>query len=187
MAGGLMLGPVMFQAFEVPERLRFGGRQRLSVHQLPGGGRVVDAMGPDEGPLSWSGVFSGPNAASRVRLLEGLRRDGLPLLLAWAGWRYTVLIETFEAEAMNPAWIPYKVRTCVVAVGDLPAAELLPAPATVLDAEALGAGPDLADAIEQATSQLGSDDVVTAIDASGRLAQLVAARAFLAAAGGSVA
>ena len=186
MAGGLMLGSVAFQAFEVPERLRFGGRQRLSVHILPGGGRVVDAMGADEGPLSWSGVFSGPDASARVRLLEGLRRDGLPLLLAWEGWRYTVVIETFDAEAMNPAWIPYKIKTCVVAVGDMQTAEPAPATATLDDASALGAGPGLTDDIDQATAQLGSDDVGTVIAASGALARLVTARALLVAAGGSV-
>ena len=70
------LGPITFQAFEVPERISLGGRQRLVVHALPGGGRVVDTMGPEEAPIRWSGMFSGANATERVRMLERLRRAG---------------------------------------------------------------------------------------------------------------
>ena len=179
MAGGLTLGPVSFRDFEVPERLRFGGRQRLAVHLLPGGGRVVDAMGADEAPLEWSGVFSGPDAAGRARLLERLRRLGAVLLLAWEGWRYTVIIEAFEAEAMNPAWIPYSLRACVVAAGDLIAVEALPPAATLVEAAALGAGPGLDAGIVDATAALQSNDIGVAIAASGTLARLVTARALV--------
>ena len=70
MPGTPMLGPVVFRDFEVPERINLGGRQRLAVHMLPGGGRVVDAMGPDDAPIRWSGTFSGVDAAERVRMLE---------------------------------------------------------------------------------------------------------------------
>ena len=183
MAGGLVLGPVAFRGFEVPERIRFGGRQRLAVHQLPGGGRVVDAMGADETPLEWSGVFSGPDAADRARLVERLRRDGTVSLLSWEGWRFTVIVETFEAEATNPAWIPYQVRTCVVAAGDIVATEALPGVATMAEAVALGAGPGLDSRISAAGLALQSSDIGAAIEASGALARLVTARAL--AGGGS--
>jgi hypothetical protein len=55
----LTLGGVPFQDFEVPEQIRFGGAQRLAVHELIGGGRVVDAPGDDAGEISFSGIFSG--------------------------------------------------------------------------------------------------------------------------------
>ena len=185
MAGGLQLGDVVFQAFEVPERLRFGGRQRTAVHLLPGGGRVVDAMGADEGPLSWSGVFSGPGAAERAALLDGMRRDGAALTLSWSGSRYTVVIERFEAEAVNPAWIPYRLSACVVAVGDPVAAEPLPDAPSVSEATNLGAGPGVDTAIGLATAGLQASDVGTAIQAAGTLARLVTGRALLVAAGGA--
>lgn len=54
----LVLGPIAFADFEIPERIRFGGNQRLAVHQLPGGRRVVDALGRDDGEICWSGVFT---------------------------------------------------------------------------------------------------------------------------------
>ena len=183
-AGGLTLGPVVFEDFEVPEGVQFGGKQRLAVHVLPGGGRVVEPMGADEGLLSWSGVFSGPSGAERARLLDELRRSGSVLGLSWAGWRYTVVIDTFQAESMNPAWLPYRLRACVVAVGDLIAAEALPGSATLADAIALGAGPDLAGQIASASAALGSSDAATFIGAAGTLAQLVTAQALLGAIGG---
>ena len=178
MAGALVLGPVLFQGFEIPEQIRFGGKQRLVVHVLPGGGRVVDAMGADEGPIAWSGVFSGPSAAARVRLLEQLRRNGSAVLLTWEGWRYTVIVETFEATSTNPAWIPYSLKTCVVAVSDIVLLEAAIAAGSAIEAASLGAGPGLDGRIDVATGQLGSSDVGAAIAAAGVLARLVTARAY---------
>jgi hypothetical protein len=60
----LTLGGVPFQDFEVPEQIRFGGSQRLAVHELIGGGRVVDALGDDAGEISFSGIFSSSDAAA---------------------------------------------------------------------------------------------------------------------------
>ena len=78
MAGLLVLGEVTFHDFELPEHFTIGGKQQLIIHTLPGGGRVVDAMGADEAPVRWAGVFSGQQAAERVRILERLRRAGRP-------------------------------------------------------------------------------------------------------------
>lgn len=180
MAGGLLLGPVLFHGFEIPQCVRFGGRQSLAVHRLPGGGRVVDAMGAEEAPVGWSGVFSGPSAAARVRLLEQLRRDGGALPLSWEGWRYTVVIGSFVAETVNAAWIPYRVQVVVVAVGDLAMAEEPIAAFTLAEAVALGAGEGLDERIEAAGSALDVGDIGTSIFAAGLLARLVAGRAALA-------
>ena len=114
MAGTPVLGSVALQDFEVPERIGVGGRQQLVVHNLPGGGRVIDAMGPDEAEIKWSGFFSGQDAAERVRTLEQLRRAGNSLGLAWDSWRYTVIIREFTADVSNPCWIPYRIQLCVV-------------------------------------------------------------------------
>ncbi len=109
----LVLGPVAFRDFEVPERITFGGTQRLAVHELPGGGRVIDVMGAQNADLVWSGVFSGADAAERVRLLDGLRLLAAELQLSWDVFAYTVIIERFEAEYTNPWWIPYHL-TCKI-------------------------------------------------------------------------
>lgn len=110
----LLLGPVSFAGFEVPARIGFGGAQRLAVHQLPGGARVVDAMGRDDADIAWSGAFSGPDAADRARLLDLMRAEGTPLPLAWDAFCYTVVIAEFEAHYQHPNWVPYRIVCLVV-------------------------------------------------------------------------
>jgi len=175
---------VVFHGFEIPERIQFGGRQRLVSHALTGGGRVVQVMGDDDAPVCWSGVFSGPDAASRVRLLERLRRAGDVLLLTWGGWRYSVVLEAFEVEGVNPAWMPYRLRACVVASGDVAALVEAGFSFVLAEALALGAGPAEAGAalderIDAAGMALSGGDVAAAIAAAGTLAQLVTARAVI--------
>ena len=109
----LTLGPVAFVGFELPSSITLGGRQRLAIHKLPGGLRIIDALGPDPADLAWSGIFSGPDAAERARILDALRVAGLQLLLAWDAFLYTVIIESFEADYRSPWWIPYRL-TCAV-------------------------------------------------------------------------
>lgn len=110
----LVLGPVAFDGFEVPPSLRFGGKQVLAVHRLPGGGRVIDAMGRDDAELRWQGVFSGAEAGERARLLDVMRIAGLPLPLSWDAFFYTVLISDLELDYTNPWWIPYRISCTVV-------------------------------------------------------------------------
>ncbi|HTR16623.1 MAG TPA: hypothetical protein VMI52_06275 [Acetobacteraceae bacterium] len=105
----LTLGPVMFSAFEVPEQVRFGGGQALAVHTLPGGGRVIDALGRDDADLVWSGVFSGADAGDRARLLDALRAEGAALTLSWDAFFYTVVIARLDLEYRHPWWIPYRI------------------------------------------------------------------------------
>jgi hypothetical protein len=110
----LTLGPVAFAGFEIPSSITLGGRQRLAIHKLPGGLRVIDAMGPDPADLAWSGIFTGPDAADRARILDALRVSGLQLLLCWDAFLYTVVIESFEADYRSPWWIPYRLSCAVV-------------------------------------------------------------------------
>jgi hypothetical protein len=105
----LTLGPVTFSAFEVPEQVRFGGRQALAVHTLPGGGRVIDALGRDDADIIWSGVFSGSDAADRARLLDTLRAEGAMLTLSWDAFFYTVVIAQLDLEYRHSWWIPYRI------------------------------------------------------------------------------
>ncbi len=178
MAGPLILGPVVFDGFEVPQRVRFGGRQRLAVHVLPGGGRVVDAMGADDAPLHWSGAFAGPAAADRARLLDVLRRSGAALPLLWNVWRYTVVIDCFEAEWANPAWIPYRLRCCVVSSSAQQPLDWLAGTAA---ADIAGLSEAAVDAeVAAAELVLGADDVAASIGAAGTLARAVAGRSMLA-------
>ncbi len=114
MATQLLLGPVLFGGFEVPERVNFGGAQRLAIHRLPGGARVIDAMGRDDAEISWSGTFAGPEASDRARLVDLLRAAGAPLPLTWDTFLYSVVISHFDAQFNAPWWVPYRIRCTVV-------------------------------------------------------------------------
>jgi hypothetical protein len=109
----LILGSFEFTDFEVPGEISFGGAQKLAVHKLIGGTRVIDVMGRDDADVTWSGVFSGSNAGDRARVLDAMRVEGDPLNLTWDEFCYTVLIESLSMDFCNPWWIPYKI-TCTV-------------------------------------------------------------------------
>ncbi len=177
MAGTPVLGPVAFGGFEVPEQISLGGKQKLVVHMLPGGDRVVDTMGPDDAPIRWSGVFSGQGAAERVRTLERLRRGGTVLLLSWDAWRFSVIIQQFTAEVTNACWIPYQIELCVVPPDAVVQDWLKNVAQPALSvAELTGAALD--QQIEVAGIGLTSSSLGDAVAASGQLAQLVTERAY---------
>ena len=117
----LTLGGVPFQDMEVPEKINFGGKQRVAVQNLIGGGRVVSALGLDDGEISFSGIFSGADAVSRVQELDAARALGVQLPLVWGGFFYTVVIERFAAEYRKPNLIPFSIN-CVVVSDPLAAA-----------------------------------------------------------------
>ena len=113
MAGSLLLGPVLFRDFELPERIAWGGAQRLAVHELPGGRRVIDAMGRADAPIAWSGTFSGEDAAMRARLLDLMRADGGVWPLTWGRFFYSVVIQAVSVQYERATWMPYRI-SCVV-------------------------------------------------------------------------
>ena len=137
----LLLGPILFQDFELPASIGWGGAQSLTVHRLPGGTRVIDAMGRDDAEITWSGIFSGQNASARARALDLMRADGGLWPLTWESHFYSVVISSFEAEHRRPNWIPYRL-SCTV-LQDETAALLQSAAASVLDLAA-GLAQDLA-------------------------------------------
>ncbi len=112
----LTLGGVPFQDMEVPEKISFGGQQRVAVQNLIGGGRVVAALGIDDGKISFSGIFYGADAVARAQMLDAARAAGLAVPLVWDSFYYTVIIADFTAEYRKPNFIPFSVGC--VAVSD---------------------------------------------------------------------
>lgn len=110
----LTLGGIEFGRYEVPERIPFGAEQRLNVHRLVGGKKVVDVLGADPVNPEWSGFFIGPDAQARARQIEVLLKAGEPLALTWSERSYTVIIRSFRCE-FELAWrIPYSLGVEVV-------------------------------------------------------------------------
>lgn len=110
----LLIGPVLLEAFELPARVFWGGRQRLAVHRLPGGRRVIDALGRDDADIAWQGVFSGEDAVARARAMDLMRAGGLTWPLSWGSWFYSVTIHRFEASYERDNWIPYRIACTVL-------------------------------------------------------------------------
>jgi hypothetical protein len=109
----LQLGGVTLQGFEVPGRVSFGGAQALAVHKLPGGVRIIDAMGRDDADLAWSGVMSGGDASDRAKLLDAMRAAGALLPLSWDQFFFSVIISRLKLDYCSPWWIYYEI-TCKV-------------------------------------------------------------------------
>lgn len=139
----VVLGPVAFSDFEIPERLHFGGAQRLAVHAIPGGLRVIDALGRDDSELTWSGIFAGPDATERAGLLDLLRVQGAVLPLTWDVFFYTVVIATLEMQYCKPWWIPYRLSCTVLRDDSQPVPEVVP-PLEMQSLSDLGAAATLA-------------------------------------------
>ena len=124
--GIVTLGPVVFQAQEVPERIAIGGTQALKVHKLPGGQRVIDAMGRDDASLAWTGIMFGPGAEQRLLLLDSLRVSGQPITLAFGTMSYTVVVADFKGDYRRTNWCEYSISCEVVQDNAAQFADALP-------------------------------------------------------------
>lgn len=105
----LILDTIVFADFEIPERINWGGTQKIVSHLLPGGERVFDIMGRDEEPIAWSGIFLGRQAIPDAIALDVLRSRGKVVQLNWGTLSYTVVVESFSAEYRLKFHIPYKI------------------------------------------------------------------------------
>lgn len=114
MAEQLLIGPVLLQDFEVPERIFWGGRQRLAVHRFPGGRRVIDALGRDDWDIAWQGVFTGQDAVARARAIDLMRAEGGLWPLTWGSFFYSVVVARFDADYARDNWIPYRIACTVL-------------------------------------------------------------------------
>ena len=124
----VQLESVQFSGMEVPESIPFGGDQKLNVHELIGGARVVDAMGRSDMPLEWSGIFMGDTALDRARYVDGLRVAGNAVPLTWSELSYSVVIRSFKADFRFVSYIPYSITCEVVQDQTQPQTSLAPPP-----------------------------------------------------------
>lgn len=110
----LQLGQIQFADMEVPETINWGGDQSTVKQQLIGGQRVIDAMGRDDAPITWSGTFLGANAVDRAQYVNSMRVSGQQFDLSWGGLDFTVVVKTFRADyQIGGLHVPYSI-TCEV-------------------------------------------------------------------------
>jgi hypothetical protein len=107
------LGDFVFAGYEVPESIRWGGSQSLAVHKLVGGERIIDAMGPDDADIGWSGIFLSSDASDRADELDQMRLAGVPVSLLFSGRSYDVVVRSFRADQRKSNHVPYNI-VCTV-------------------------------------------------------------------------
>ena len=143
----LTLGPVTFQFPEVPTHMPIGVKQDIASHQLIGGYRTIDAMGPNQEDKTWEGYFSGQDALTRARLCEAMAASGQPVTLAWNVFSYLVLVTAFHCDTRLNDVLPYSI-TC-----------------TVIQDNSSGSGETLATLAEQVVADLATGQYVSALGA----------------------
>lgn len=159
----LTLGDFAFDRGELPESIAFGCSQKLQVHTLVGGARVIDALGSVPLRPEWSGWFSGPQALARARYLKQLAEDGQPLPLRFGEFAYIVLIASFFAEFRAGPHLPYAIALEVVR--DLGSAE----PGAGLPGLVQAVTQDLVSAAANAAA-IGDGGLIAAVSAIGAAA-----------------
>lgn len=106
----VQIGGLVLTGMEVPDRIRDGGQQQVVVHRLPGGGRVLDAVGNDPSRLELEGRFLGPTAFARSQMLKQMRIAGKPVSFSGAGLTLTVKIAEFSCDYQQKGIvIPYRL------------------------------------------------------------------------------
>lgn len=106
----VQIGSLVLTGMEVPDRIRDGGQQQVVVHRLPGGGRVLDAIGNDPSRLELEGRFLGPTAFARAQMLKQMRIAGKPISFSGAGLKLTVKIAEFSCDYQQKGVvIPYRL------------------------------------------------------------------------------
>lgn len=104
------LGPIVLRGVEVPPSIPFAGRQNLAVHDLYGGGRTLQSLGPVDDPIAWSAMFIGSLAMKRARYINTFRLSGKPLVLSFSGVMVTCVVAEFKPVYKALNWVPYSIR-----------------------------------------------------------------------------
>lgn len=110
----IQLGAFEFVGQAVPQSIKIGGTQNLAVHQLVGGKRIIDAMGPQPEPLSWSGWLVGEQAMEQYLYLNALRAQGKELAFSFGDLSYQVVVSSFTADFQRRYQMPYTITLEVV-------------------------------------------------------------------------
>lgn len=126
MAIFLTLGAITFANYEVPPSINFGGDQFLSVKKLVGGQRIIDAMGRNDDPITWTGRFRGSTGLFRARYLDNMRIQGAAIPLFYSQFNYTVVIRSFKADFQRFYEIPYQITVEVLQDNTQPFNTLIP-------------------------------------------------------------
>ena len=106
----LVLGPFAFDGFSTPANLPGGGKQKVNKHQMSDGTRVVDAMGPDDDDVEWSGLLVDDFAVEIALGFDAARKAGQELNYSWAGEDRTCVITEFTYKVEKVQVVNYTIK-----------------------------------------------------------------------------
>jgi hypothetical protein len=113
-SSSLKLGSFSFEGLESPDQIVLRTKQRLAIHYLGSGSSLIDSLGQDATIVSFRGIFSGTQAATRIRAIQYLRSQGQPIPLIWGSTTSSVVIRELELTYSSIQWVSYKLSCCVV-------------------------------------------------------------------------
>jgi hypothetical protein len=109
------IGNIILEDWEIPEKVTWGGSQRMTVHKLVGGTRYIDTMGPDNAEVSWSGKFLSQDASFRADQLDIIRKSGQVVDVVFAGRYYSGVVSQFTAQQITQFLLDYQVSITILA------------------------------------------------------------------------
>lgn len=131
----LSIGDVDFDGFEIPDEIRGGGAQLIGLHKFAGGLRTVDAFGPDDEPLEWSGTFFDETAEARCQQIDAMREAGEPVAVSWSSFNFLAIITRFRWVYRRYYEIGYEITLEVVDNRTQPNTDVGDSPESVLQGD----------------------------------------------------
>lgn len=109
-------GTIVFQYFEIPEFIHFGGPARVQIHKQPGGARQIDSLGPDPGPISWNGIMLTADGWARAQALYVIYEAGDMVTVVWRGWERQAIISDLKIKYKAVNYVEYFIELTEVTV-----------------------------------------------------------------------
>ena len=116
-------GTFIFQYFELPETIKFGGPYRAVVHKQIGGVRQIDSLGPDPGPISWDGLMLTHDGWDRAQQLYAMYEAGDKVTVTWTGWSRDCIISDLKIQYRAANYVWYFIELTEVTVTGIGAAD----------------------------------------------------------------
>lgn len=103
-----------FANFEIPETISLGGSQHTTVHELPGGNRIIHTMGGSDREIAWRGVFLSADALTRASTLDQKRIAGKAVVLKTLNLTKNCIISSFTFDPKQNNNVPYSISLTVI-------------------------------------------------------------------------
>lgn len=111
----LSLGSVTFYDVEHPDELPLDFKQLTVVHELIGGGRVIQSLGIQPQEFRWSGYLFEDAVETRVKELAGLCAAGYSIPFTFAQYKFDVIITEFKPTFYSVNYAKYEIAVQIVA------------------------------------------------------------------------